>query len=204
MKRFRNIISLLALGLFVASCSGGSVARQFEFDASKSYALFAFDIYFIDDLWPNYSIYLFPYDPETKTIDSKKRSRAGSGFISSRSNEGVEFYLGSIDPGTYVVGYLYYQISYSKTMTCFPEQTMRVDLLAGKITYIGEMTFTLDYPRVNTMKLEVTPHGRGHVAGRMSRYRGIDAEVIIQPIEYVSFEPGEVKGDLSCIWNYVN
>jgi len=201
---FRNAISLLALSLFVASCGGGPVGRQFEFDASKDYALIAYDIYFIDDLWPNYSIYLFPYDQETKTIDYKNRHHTGSGFISQRSNEGVEFFLGTMDPGSYVVGYLYYQISYTKTMTCFPEQTVRVDLLPGKITYFGEMTFTLDYPRVHTMKLEVTPHGRGHVAGRMSRYKTIDAELIIQPLEYVSFEPGEVKGEISCIWNYVD
>ena len=204
MKIFRNIASLLASSLFLAGCSNGDVGRLFEFDASKKYSLVAYDIYFIDDFWPNYGLYLFPYDAETGTIDYKDRHYTGTGFISTRGNEGVEFYLGTMDPGTYVVGYLYTQIERNKSMVCFPEQTARVDLVPGKITYIGELTFTLDYPRVHKMKLEVIPHGQGHVAARMTKYRAVNADVIIQTEDYVSFDPGEVKGDLSCIWDYVD
>lgn len=204
MKSTRNAIGLLALCLFLVSCTHGQVGREFEFDSSKKYSLVAYDIYFVDDFWPNFGLYLFPYDQETKTIQYKKRYYTGSGFISGRSNEGVEFYLGTMDPGTYVVGYLYTQVSNEKSMVCFPEQTMQVGLKPGQITYFGEMTFTLDHPRVDTMKLEVISHGKGHVAGRMAKYHMVNAEINIQPVEYVSFDPGEIKGEQSCIWDYVD
>ena len=204
MRHTKIFASFFALSLLATACGHSSVGWKHEFDEGKDYALIAYDIYFISDFWPNYAIYLFPYDPETRTIDHTKRTKTGSGFVSFPSNEGVELYLGTISPGTYVVGQLYYQSKNNKSMICFPEKTIRADFYPGKITYIGEFTFTLDYPRVHNMPLEVIYHGSAHAGGRMAKYPMVNAEIVAPPITYTSFEPVEATRDLACMSDYID
>ena len=212
--------------IFLASCSHGAVGKKFEFDGAKDFGLIAYDIYFIGEITPNYSLYFFPYDAETKTINADKRTASGCGFICARGNKGIQFYIGTIDPGTYVIGYLFYAHTFEKRFVCFPEKTLRIDIEPGKIHYLGEMIFAMDHPigRSN-QELEIIPHDVEHVKKRLEKYPTVlavdrmrrpdgklrtrvstkpDAEIVISPLNYVSFDPGERTRAMSCIRDYVD
>jgi len=212
--------------IFLASCGGRAIGTLYEFDGDKNFGLITYDIYFIGEITPNYALYFFPYDAETKTINIDKRTATGCGFVCARGNEGIQFYIGTIDPGSYVVGYLFYASNYQKRFVCFPEQTVQVDIKPGVTHYLGEMTFAMDHPvgRSNA-RLEVVPHDLDHIKRRLEKYPTVlavdryrrpdgrlrtristlpDAEIEILPIQYVTFDPGERTREMSCIKDYVD
>ncbi len=126
MTSIYKFFSGILLIIFLGSCGHGAVGKKFEFDGDKNFGLVAYDIYFIGEITPNYSLYFFPYDVDTKTIDADKRIASGCGFICARGNTGIQFYIGTIDPGTYVIGYLFYSYTYQKRFVCFPEKHFRL------------------------------------------------------------------------------
>jgi len=203
VSKFASALSSAALVLLLAGCIGRTAGWLFEFNADKKYALVAYDIYFVAENWPNYALYLLPYDPETGTIDPSKRIKTGSGFISKRGNSGVQFYVGTADPGTYVAAFLFYQTQGKKTILCFPEQALLVTVARGKIHYLGEMTFTLDHPEgVSYQKFEALAHDASHVRGRLSKYPNVSGEIVIVPQTYVAFDPGTPARANACIGDY--
>lgn len=218
---------LFVLGLLtLTGCGHEPVGRDFEFHDAKGYALLAFDISVIGDPFPNFSFYLFPYDEEAGTIDHKKRVEMGCGYLCSRGNEEVRFYLKPIDPGTYVVGYTAYQTDFERTLLCYAPQTIELKVEAGTILYMGEMTLSLDHPNGLVMdKLEVLSHGEDHVRARLAKFPNIlevnslyrpngemravrntakPGRVVIAPVDYVAFERGELQRDDVCIWDYAS
>lgn len=205
MPRPFRVVTVLLLALLAAACSHGKVAREFVFTPDKGYALIAYDIYFIAETWPNYAVYLFPYNEETGAIDETKRIESGSGFISFRKNEGVKFYLGTSDPGTYVVGFLFFQSEGQRSILCFADRSLKVDIEAGKVHYLGEMTFTLDHPPgLTMMDLDLIAHDKTHVLGRMAKYPNIQAPVVVVPHTFVSFDRGESTKEGACIGGYLD
>lgn len=203
-RPFRGI-TLALLALLAAACSHGKVGREFVFTPDKGYALIAYDIYFIAETWPNYALYLFPFDEETGAINPGKRVESGSGFISFRKNQGVKFYLGTSDPGSYVVGFLFFQSEGQRSILCFADKTLKVDIEPGKVHYLGEMTFTLDHPPgLTMMELDLIAHDKAHVRGRMAKYRNIQAPIVIAPHTFVSFERGEDTEEGACINGYLD
>lgn len=193
------------LPLTLSGCATRSAGKAFEFNSDKKYALVAYDIYFVADTWPNYALYLFPYNQETKTIKTSHAIKTGSGLMSKRNNAGVEFYLGTADPGTYVTAFLFYQTQGKKTILCFPEQALFVKIEKGKINYIGEFTFSLDHPEgVNSTKLEATPHDLEHVRRRLSKYPNVSGEIAISPPSYVAFDPGVPTRENACVAGYTS
>lgn len=203
MSKIVSALVAVALGLATSSCVSRAAGWLFEFNSDKRYSLVAYDIYFIADSWPNYALYLFPYDPATGTINPNKRIKTGSGFISKTGNSGVQFYVGTADPGTYVAAFLYYQTQGKKTILCFPEQALMVTLDRGKIHYLGEMTFTLEHPEgVSLEKFTALPHDRSHVSGRLAKYPNVSGEIVIAPQTYVQFDPGTPTEEGACIGGY--
>ncbi len=223
MRVLRNLL-ILIFPFALGSCGHESVGRDFAFDDSKDYALLSYDVTFIGDPFPNFSFYLFPYDEATGTINPKSRVEMGCGFMCSRGNEEVRFFLKPIDPGTYIVGYFFYQIDFDQTLLCFSGQSVKVKPEAGTILYLGELTLSKDHPNGLVMdKFEVKTHDEAHVRARMAKFPNIlevDAmygpdgkmravrntakpgEIKIAPLEYVAFERGELKRDDVCIWDY--
>lgn len=221
-----KFIAAAILSLVVTACGHEPVGKNFEFDETKDYGLLAYDIYFIGETWPNFSIYLFPYDEETGTIDAKHRVDTGCGFVCEIGNEEVRFYLKPVDPGTYVIGYMFFQGQHKKTILCYPEQTIEVTIEPGTVHYIGEMTIPMDYKDGVTMeKLELIPHDEEHVRGRLLNFphvRDVDpiyrpdgtvravrntakpGRIVIDPLKYVTFERGEVKRENACILDYTS
>ena len=226
MNPIYKFLSGIFLMILLASCGHGAVGKKFEFDGAKDFGLIGYDIYFISEITPNYSLYFFPYDPETKTIDVNERTASGCGLFCARGNKGVQFYIGTIEPGTYVIGYLFYAHSYGKRFVCFPEKTVRFDIEPGKIHYLGEMTFTMDHPiGRNNQELEILAHDIEHVKKRLEKFPTVlavdryrrpdgqlraristkpDAEIVILPANYVAYHPGEQTREMSCIRNYVD
>ncbi len=222
MKKFLFVV----IPLFVAACGHEPVGRDFWFDDTKSYSLLAYDISFIGDPFPNFSFYLFPYDEATGAIDRKGGVQMGCGYLCSRGNEEVRFYLKPIDPGTYVVGYFYYQVDYGSTLLCFAPQTQVVKPTAGTIHYLGELVISMDHPSGLVLdKLEIIAHDEDHVRARLAKFPNVlevdplhrpDGErravrntaqpgkIVAAPVNYVAFERGEVQRSDACIWDYVN
>ncbi len=220
LKKFLFLIFPIAL----AGCGHESVGQKFAFDDSKGYALLAYDVAFIGDPFPNFSFYLFPYDAATGTINRKTRVEMGCGFLCSRGNEEVRFFVKPIKPGTYVVGYFFYQIDFDRTLLCFSEQSVKISPEAGTVLYLGELTMSKDHPNGLVMdKLEIKAHDVAHVRARLAKFPNIlevDAlygpdgkmravrntadpgEIMVAPVDYVAFERGELKRDDVCIWDY--
>ncbi|HXV73203.1 MAG TPA: hypothetical protein VD713_00580 [Sphingomonadales bacterium] len=205
MKRIASVLATGVLSFLLAACISRSAGWLFEFNGDKKYALVVYDIYFISEDWPNYALYLFPYDPATGVINPKKRIKTGSGFISKHGNSGVEFYAGTADPGTYVAAFLFYQTQGKKTILCFPEQALLVPIEPGKIHYLGEMTFPLDHPEgVTYEKFEALSHDAAHVRGRLAKYPNVSGEIVIVPQVYVAFDPGTPTRENACIAGYAS
>lgn len=205
MKNIITVCAFTMLFLALTGCTTRSAGKAFEFNSGKKYALVAYDIYFVADTWPNYALYLFPYDQKTKTIKTSQAIKTGSGLMSKRNNAGVEFYLGTADPGTYVTAFLFYQTQGKKTILCFPEQALFVEIEKGKIHYIGEFTFSLDHPEgVNSVKLETIPHDLQHVRSRLSKYPKVGGEIVITPPSYVTFDPGTPTRENACVTDYTS
>lgn len=222
--RILKIVSWLIFVCLLAACGHEPVGRDFEFNDSKGYALLGYDISFIGDPFPNFSLYLFPYDPETGAIETGKRVETGCGFLCSRGNEEVRFYLKPIDPGTYVVGYLFYTTDFSRTILCYAPQSVEIEPRAGTIHYLGELTFSMDHPSGLVMdKLKITQHDEAHVRARLAKFprvlevdrmyrpdgtpRAIRSsakagEIVIAPLELVAFDRGEVNDEGACIRDY--
>lgn len=222
MRKFLFLI----LPLAVAACGHEPVGRDFAFDDSKGYALLAYDVGFIGDPFPNFSFYMFPYDEATGTINPKSRVEMGCGYMCARGNEEVRFYLKPINPGTYVVGYFFYQIDFERTILCFSGQTGKIKPKAGTILYLGEMTISKDHPNGLVMdKLEIKTHDEAHVRARLAKFPNIlevdemyrpDGElravrntanpgkIMVAPVEYVAFERGDLKRDDVCIRDYAS
>jgi hypothetical protein len=199
------VLAALALGLLLSACITRSAGRDFEFNGDKKYSLVAYDIYFVADQWPNYALYLFPYDPANGTINPGKRIKTGSGFLSKSDNGGVDFYLGTADPGTYVVAFLFTQVQGTKSILCFPEQALMVTLEPGKIHYLGEMTFTLGHPAgVSYEKFTALSHPPSHVRGRLAKYPNVSGDIVIAPQTYVTFDPGTPTRHGACIGGYAS
>lgn len=221
----RNFL-ILIFPLALAGCGHESVGHKFAFDDSKSYALLAYDISFIGERFPNFSFYLFPYDEAAGTINPKSRVEMGCGYLCARGNEEVRFFLKPISPGTYVVGYFFYQLDFDRTILCFSEQSVKIKPEAGTILYLGELIVSKDHPNGLVMdKLEILTHGPDHVRARLAKFPNIlevDAlygpdgkmravrntadpgEILVAPVNYVAFERGELKRDDVCIWDYAS
>lgn len=226
MKLVLKKFLFLILPLTLWGCGHESVGRDFAFDDSKGYALLSYDVSFIGDPFPNFSFYLFPYDEATGKINPKSRVEMGCGYLCSRGNEEVRFFLKPIDPGTYVVGYFFYQVDFDATILCFSDQSVKVKPEAGTILYMGEMTISKDHPNGLVMdKLEIRSHDERHVRRRLAKFPNIlevDAmygpdgemrairntakpgEIKISPVDYVGFERGELKRNDVCIWDYAS
>jgi len=222
LKNFLFLIFPVAL----SGCGHESVGHDFAFDDGKGYALLAYDISFIGDPFPNFSFYLFPYDEATGTINPKTRVEMGCGYLCSRGNEEVRFFLKPINPGNYVVGYFFYTIDYGRTILCFSGQTIKVEPEAGTILYLGELTISKDHPNGLVMdKLEIQTHDEAHVRARLAKFPNIlevDAmygpdgkmravrntakpgKILVAPVDYVAFERGDLKRDDVCIWDYAS
>lgn len=223
MRLLKILSGILFLGL-LASCGHEPVGRDFEFNASKGYALLGYDITFIGDPFPNFSLYLFPYDPETGAIETGKRVETGCGFLCSRGNEEVRFFLKPINPGTYVVGYVFYTTDFSKTILCYSRQTMEIETSPGTILYLGELTLSMDHPSGLVMdKLKITQHDEAHVRARLAKFPYVlevdsmyrpdgtlravrsqaePGQIVIAPVELVAFDRGEVNDEGACIRDY--
>ncbi len=86
--------------ILLGACTHGAVGKKFEVDGAKDIGLIAYDIYFIGEITPNYSLYFFPYDVDAKTIDAGKRTGSGCGIVCARCNTGSQFYFDNDYPGT--------------------------------------------------------------------------------------------------------
>lgn len=218
-------LGVVLLGL-LASCGHEPVGRDFAFDDSKGYALLAYDVSFIGDPFPNFAFYMFPFDEASGTIDDKSRVEMGCGYICSRGNEEVRFYMKPINPGTYVLGYLSYQVDNNRTILCYNRQTIKIEVEAGTVHYLGELTPSMDHPSGLVMdKLYVTGHDEAHVKARLAKFPNVlevnvmyrpDGElratrntagagkIVITPVDYVAFERGEVQRPGVCIRDYTS
>jgi len=222
LKKFLIFLSFSLL----AACGHEPVGRDFAFDDSKDYGLLAYDLYFVGEAWPNFTFYLFPYDEATGDIDYRDRTEMGCGYVCERGNEGVRFFLGAMDPGTYVVGYLHYQVEFKRTLLCFSDQTLEVTIEPGTVKYLGEIILpVLENRGLMNDKLAVLEHDVDHLRTRLQKFPNIleidkmyrpngtlravrreasPGKLAIQPVTYVSFNLPEVQREGACIWDYVN